>query len=131
MGLPQHLVAIEKTVRLQMLEDAPHGSLIPRLRVVDDTRPVETSVQAGGHPPGNATATRRCFPQQINQRLMTALGHGEDIDLGDDAGIGAMMGIFLLLRWRLANEGMPNGEDPARQAGREARPGLAVGSHIG
>src|SRR4051794_24066171 len=131
MRLPQRLVAIQKTGASQ---PADHGSSCLNtlaLRVVDDPRPVAALVKAGGEPTRRFLGKSSRLTQQVNQRLLTAVGDGEHVDLGDNPSVGTYdRHAASLLRKSAAvrQHGTRKSHMSARQAPTQLRRLLVAGS---
>jgi len=82
MRLPQRLVPIQKTGASQ---PADHGlSCLDAfaLGVIDDSCPSRLLCKLAESQPGVFLSKSSRFTQQLDQRLLTAFGDGEHVDLG-------------------------------------------------
>lgn len=89
MGFAEGLVAFDHSRRHEMLDNALRSIFVHALRVIDDPGAVEAAVHAGRDPTIDLPGHLGRFREIIDKRLLASGRHGEDIDLGDDRGIGA------------------------------------------
>src|SRR4051812_48842288 len=134
MRFPKRLVPIQKTGASQ---PADHGSSCLdtfALGVVDDPCPVAAPVQAGGEPTRGFLGKSSRLTQQVDQRLLTALGDSEHVDLGDNSSVGTDDRHAVSLVRESATvrrHGTPKSHMSARQAPTQLRRLLVAGSPHG
>jgi hypothetical protein len=79
---------VEKPGAAQPIDNAPCRIGTFGLGVVHDPRSIETSMQAGIEPTRCIAREARRLGQVIDESLLAAFWHREDVDLRDDTGIG-------------------------------------------